>query len=88
MARRNNHLTTVFVGSVQILSNQQRDESHIGETGMSLITETDTGSARNHLYSPAFIKDMLLTLVAALLTGLSAGVVLILLVFALGSVQV
>jgi hypothetical protein len=88
MARRNRSLTTAFVGSVQILGNQRCDNSHKGGIGMSITTETDAESTRNHLCSPAFIKDMLLTLVAALLTGLSAGVVLILLVFAWGNVQV
>jgi hypothetical protein len=42
---------------------------------------------RSPLKQPAFLRDMLLTLAAAVLTGLSGGLLLILLVFGFASAQ-
>jgi Ca-activated chloride channel family protein len=53
-----------------------------------MAAETDTKPALcQPLKQPGFLRDMLLTLLAALLTGISGGVLLILLVFGWGSVQ-
>lgn len=54
---------------------------------MSANTETELRSMGKSLFNQVFIKDMLLTLLAAVMTGLSAGVLLILLVFSWGSAQ-
>jgi hypothetical protein len=40
-----------------------------------------------NINNPAFVKDMLLTLFAAVMTGVSGGILLILLVFSCGSVE-
>ncbi|MET0001981.1 MAG: hypothetical protein ABW125_21515, partial [Candidatus Thiodiazotropha lotti] len=54
---------------------------------MGVSTETDFKAPNKVQFSRAFIVDMLFTLLAAVMTGLSAGVLLILLVFGWSSAQ-
>ncbi|MEJ2610667.1 MAG: marine proteobacterial sortase target protein [Candidatus Thiodiazotropha sp.] len=54
---------------------------------MGINTETSIPSCKIRFGSAAFLKEMLLTLIAAVLTGLSGGLLLIMLVFGWGHVQ-
>ncbi|MES9940508.1 MAG: marine proteobacterial sortase target protein [Candidatus Thiodiazotropha sp. 6PLUC2] len=54
---------------------------------MSVSPETDLKIPVKSLCNPDFVKDMLLTLLAALMTGVSGSMLLIILVFSWGSAQ-
>ena len=54
---------------------------------MNARTETELKAGVKSLCSPDFIKDMILTLIAAVMTGICGGVLLIFLVFSWGEVQ-
>ncbi|MES9928283.1 MAG: marine proteobacterial sortase target protein [Candidatus Thiodiazotropha sp. 6PDIVS] len=54
---------------------------------MSVSPETDLKMPLKSLCNPDFVKDMLLTLLAAVMTGVSGSMLLIILVFSWGSAQ-
>ena len=87
MVRRKGFRVSVFDGSPLLAGNLKPGKPQQKGSEMRANTETSVSPAKAGFHSPGFIKEMLLTLCAALLTGLSGGLLLILLVFGWGNLQ-